>query len=120
MRKFKNYQEIRDYLESKAAVPNSPSFTLELVEYAFDFGQDDGIKVGWDDARRDLSDSPYDRDAEMERHYNEGFDDGFSEGKYEGHDEGYNNGLEEGYSDGYDVGKDEGWQEGYEAGKNEV
>ena len=51
--------------------------------------------------------------------YEEGYDDGFEEGKTEGIEEGYETGFREGKVEGLDEGYDRGYGEGYDEGKTE-
>lgn len=83
---------------------------LDIIEIAFDFGQeegfDDGRKKGWKDQNPEYV---VDR---LDRAYEEGYEDG----KEEGYADGFDHGREEGYADGLDHGREEGYDDGYTVG----
>ena len=120
MKVFKNYQELRDHLEDTLGAVRRDT-VIRFVESAFDFGQDDGITVGWSQARRDLV-----TNGSPEEEVEDAYENGYEEGRERGYDDGYSEGEQSGYAEGErdgiekgaEEGRNEAYDEGYEDGRN--
>ena len=138
--KCKSIDEVRNKIDRMFRTDTfKKEFILDVIDEAFYLGEDSGETSGYmrsmeeNVSRRDISDG--DMEQIEEDAYNNGFEDGRSEGQNEGYesamddqneqsyDEGYREGLSEGriegHENGHQAGLEQGRAEGYESAMDE-
>ena len=145
-KKVLTYNDLRKNLKRLAPSTEQYENIMELVDFVYYLGMDDGEYAGYNDALKDngLSDEEreiaYDEgydagtesmrsemESELDYNYDNGYDNGresmrnemdeiYEEGRSVGYEEGRSVGYEEGYNEGYEVGKVDGHAEGYDEG----
>lgn len=102
--KNKNFSEIKRYYEDDYSEYRhiTKNFLLDLLEYCYDIGYDDGNIKGFKEGVKENHDSQY-IDGEDDS-YQAGLNDGYDEGRSVGYEEGYEEGYERGYEEGYEKG----------------
>jgi len=144
LKKKKNidYDKLKSNLERIAPTQNHYDNLLELLDFVYYLGMDDGDSNGYKEA---LKDNGYDEDTLDEARniaYDEGYDtgrdeglndarmgiddelersyiDGYADGESKGHRQGHNEGEQLGYDNGFDDGKREGYDNGFNDGDSE-
>ena len=105
-----NYDKLKSNLKSISPTRIDFENIMELVDFVYYMGIDDGETFGYKESLKDNynyeeNDDYYDRGFEDGRR--EGYDDGFVDGEREGQENGYEIGRDEGYNNGHDDGYEE-------------
>ena len=125
-----DYDQLKSNLEKIAPSKEGLENLIDILDFVYYLGMDDGEAGGYKNALSDNSLSDNEREQiyddareDMESDLNNKWDEGHSEGHSEGYKEGYedakNECVDEGHSEGYDEGHTTGYEEGYEDAKNE-
>jgi len=119
-----SYDQLKTRLEEIAPTQEQFDNLLELLDFVYYIGIEEGDSMGYKNA---LTDNNLSGDEE-ERVFNDGYEQGMEEAREdmrrdqdtiseESWDNGYNEGWDSGKQDGYEDGYENGKQDGYEDGK---
>ena len=120
----KSYEDLKSRLSKIAPTQKNFEKLVELIDFVYYLGVDDGEDIGYKEA---LKENGMSQD-EREEVYQEGYDDGREEAYHEGVSDGREQGYDDGYTDGYDTAHNEvendaydrGREEGYDEGYNDA
>lgn len=120
-----DYEQLKINLEKVAPSQKDFDDIIELMDFVYYLGMDDGESSGYNNA---LDENEYDDmddriDEARDIAYDEGYRDSRNEAEYEiesasengyseGHIDGVSKGKESGYNEGYEIGYDEGYDNG--------
>ena len=127
--KVVDYEQLKRNLEKIAPTQSHFDNLLELLDFVYYLGIEDGDDSGYANALKDnhisstdeqeIYEEAYenarnDMESDLQENWQQGFEEGVEEGEHRGYEEGKEEGDREGYDRGYDDGKEEGYSEGYE------
>jgi len=128
IKKDKNidYEKLKINLEKIAPTQAHFDNLLELLDFVYYLGVDDGESGGYKEALKEGGMSNRDEDSIYEEAYENArmdmqdeIDHAYDRGSEEGYNSGHDDGEREGYNSGHEDGEREGYDRGYEDRKNE-